>query len=681
MKIYRLIFITLLSFSFIGTYAQDKEDKKAKVENSALRKANIEYEKFSYIKSTELLLELANSGYKSEEVYQKLGNSYYFNNKMKDAAKWYGELMTMNDNQEDTEYYFRYAQALKVNENYEESDEWMNKFYSSNESDLRALAYNSNKDYIKKIEEKKNDIEIYNLDLNSPNSDFGSAQYQKQLVFASSRRVIDSSAGKKGKDKNFMWNDQPFLDLYSSKKKNDSSYSKAKAFNADINSKYHESSASFTPNEKIMFFTRNNYFNDKYKDDNKGTNRLKLFRALLQDTGEWGEIESVHFNSDEYSVGHPSVNVDGTKIYFASDMPGTNGQSDLYVADLNRDGTIGEPTNLDITINTEGQETFPFINEKGDLYFSSNGFPGLGGLDIYVIRDFENRYDNNETLVPENLGEPFNSSYDDFAYLENFVTNEGFLSSNRPGGKGDDDIYSFRTYHPSDCKQVVKGVVKNKITKALIPYATVTLFDSTGENILQQITVAEDADFNFKLDCNTQYLVRGEKVRYSSDEKRVTTPKTDLSLNLELGLELNLDLELDPLDPPTEGPHIPGTFLNPILGINIIYFDFDKDFIRSPDATRELQKVIFYMKTYPTVHVDVQSHTDSRATDAYNDDLSTRRNISTIDYIVNAGISRDRLTGRGYGESQLVNECADGVECSEDKHDLNRRSNFKITKQ
>jgi outer membrane protein OmpA-like peptidoglycan-associated protein len=685
MKIHKLILIAFLSFAFVTTYAQENDDKLSrKATKSALRKANKEYEKFAYVKTTELLLELAESGYESEDMYQKLGNSYYFNNKMYDAAKWYGELMRFNEDQEDFEYYFRYAQALKVIKKYTESDKWMTKFYLINQSDLRARAFAFRTDYKEKIEAIENNRPIYNLNTNSANSDFGTAQYQRQLIFASSRERTDlTSLARKDSlikiNKYHSWNNKPFLDLYTADKVDDSTYTNVKAYKEIINTKYHESSVSFTPNERIMFFTRNNYFNENYKNDGNGTNKLKLFRAFLKDTGEWEDIESIHFNSDEYSVAHPSVNVYGSKIYFASDMPGTTGMSDIYVADLNRDGTLGEPINLGTAINTEGQETFPFINEKGDLFYSSNGYPGLGGLDVYVIRDFEKRFENNQSLPAQNLGRPINSSNDDFAYYENLGTAEGFFSSNRPGGKGDDDIYSFKAYHPSDCTQEVNGVVRNKKTGELIPFATVTLFGKNGK-IISKTIVDEDAAFYFTLDCDTQYLVRGEKKTYSSDEKRFTTPQTDLRLNLDLGLELNLALELESLTP--EVPHNVGDMINDYIGIDIIYFDFDKDFIRSPDATKELQKVILYMKTYPTAHIDVRSHTDSRATQAYNDDLSSRRNVSTINYIVEkGGIDRNRLTGRGYGERELVNECADGVKCSEEKHDLNRRSEFYLTKK
>lgn len=654
MKMNKYILVVIAIFSFTSGFSQ----------KAAIKEATREYKDYAFVKTTEILLKVAESGYKSEDMFQKLGDAYYFNNQMAEAAKWYGELMEMNENQSNPEYYFRYAQALKTVQNYEESDKWMTKFHEVNASDKRAKTFWATKDYLDKIENSSRELEVVNQEFNSDKSDFGTVQYKNQLIFASSR----------GEGKKYEWNEQPFLDLYYAEKQSKGLYAGDSLFSEDANTKYHESSASFTPDDKIMFFTRNNYYKKRDRKDKDGTNRLKLFRRTLQEDGTWGDEQSVHFNSDEYSVAHPSVNVHGNKIYFASDMPGTKGLSDLYVADLKADGTLGEPINLGSLINTEGQETFPFINEKGDLFFASNGYPGLGGLDIYVIRDFEKKFNSsNNNYVVENIAKPINSPYDDFAYYENLGTEEGFFSSNRPGGKGDDDIYSFNA---GECKQEVVGVVKDKNTKELIPNATVTIFDDKGKEI-SSVLVGEDAAFNFELECGKEYLVRAEKVDYSSDEKRFTTPKTDLKLNLELGLDLSIELFLEP----DTKPFKVGTDIREILGIDIIYFDFDKDNIRSPDATAELQKVILFMKTYPQVHIDVRSHTDSRASDAYNDDLSARRNRSTIDYIVNkGGISRSRLTGRGYGERELVNQCADGVKCTEAEHDLNRRSEFIITK-
>lgn len=641
MKTIKFIFIIVLSLTFSFGYSQ-----KGKV-----RQATKEYDNYAYLRTSEILLDVANNGYRSVDLLQKLGNSFYFNNKMEDAAKWYGELMAMNE-PVDAEYYFRYAQALKSVENYTESDKWMKKFHEANKSDLRGRAFASRVDYLSKIEAASRDFEVKNLDINSDKSDFGTIQYKNQIIFASTR----------GGGKKYQWNEQPFLDLFSAVKQEDGSYNNVKEFGGDINTKYHESTVSFTPDDKAMYFTRNNYFEGKYKKGEDGVNRLKIYKATKGDYDKWENIESIPFNSDNYSVAHPSVNIKGTKLYFASDMPGTLGSSDIFVVDINDDGTLGEPVNLGASVNTEGHETFPFINEVGDLYFSSNGFAGLGGLDVFVIRDFENRLEKGQPLTLENVGKPINSSKDDFAYYENLTTEEGFFTSNRDGGKGDDDIYTFKF---PECVQVVEGIVIDKDTQEIIPGATVTLFDGEGKQI-DKVVVGDDAAFSFDVECDKEYLIRVEKETYSSDEKRFTTPNKKQELKLEINLEQD------------EQEIKPGDDLAKTLDIPIIYFDFDKSNIRS-DAEVELQKVIAVLNKYPSMKIDVRSHTDSRATTQYNDALSKRRNKSTIDYIVKKGnISKDRLTGQGYGESQLVNKCSDGVDCTETEHQLNRRSEFII---
>jgi len=641
MKLYKLTLIAFFGFFISIGYAQ-----KGKI-----KKANKQYDQFSYVKTSEILLEVAEAGHKSVDLFQKLGNSFYFNNKMEEATKWYGELMAL-DEPLDAEYYFRYAQALKYGENYEESDKWMKKFNASKSNDSRGRAFASTVNYLAKIEKASKDFEVKNMDFNSEVSDFGTTQYKDKLIFASSR----------GDGKSYGWNDQPFLDLYAVEKQDDGTYINVESYDETVNTMYHESTPSFTPDDQLMFFTRNNYTNKKLKRDSEDITRLKLYRARLQEDGTWGDIESIHFNSNQYSVAHPSINVYGTKLYFASDMPDTQGKSDLYVVDINTDGTLGKPVNLGAKINTEGQETFPFINERGDLFFSSNGYPGLGGLDVYVIRDFENKYASNSTLTVENLAKPINSPQDDFGYYENLGTNEGFFSSNRLNGKGDDDIYSFAAKE-TKCEQIVAGIVKDKNTRELLADATVILFDKDGKE-MQRLVVEDDAAFTFSLDCDEEYLVRAQKQDYASDEVRFTTPST----KQELDLELNLSKEVREI--------VVGTDLAEVLDIPIIYFDFDKSNIR-PDAALELQKVIAVMKQYPNMKIDVRSHTDSRAPYSYNESLSKRRNKSTIAHIIKVGlIDANRLTGNGYGERRLTNRCSDGVPCTEEEHQLNRRSEF-----
>ncbi|MDO7174221.1 OmpA family protein [Mariniflexile sp. AS56] len=645
-RIITIVFCFLVSLG----YAQKKK----------LRHANYAYNDFSYVKTSDILLEVANKGYKSVDLYKKLGNSFYFNNKMEDAAKWYGELMGLDDfNLEannDPEYYYRYAQALKTVENYEESDKWMRKFSESTENDKRASNFESTLNYLQKIDLQSEDIEVVNLPFNTSVSDFGTALFENQFVFASTR----------GTGKNYRWNDQPFLELFVVSKTNDGVFENLQKFNDNLNTKFHESSVAFMPDGNRMFFTRNNFFKSQFKRDKAGVNRLQLYSAQKTETGGWKNIKSVHFNDQSYSVAHPTINAKGDKLIFASDMPGTVGLSDLYIVDINEDGTLGVPENLGNVINTEAKETFPFINENGDLYFSSNGFSGLGGLDVYRILDFQNRLEKKQPFIVENVGKPINSPKDDFAYYENLKTREGYFSSNRPGGKGDDDIYWFKI---PDCAQNLAGKVLDKKTNELLNGAKVQLLNANGDVVTEQL-VGENAVYSFNvLDCETTYLIRASKDSYETSEERIIT-----SVNRRDSIGLDMPLIKD------EVAITEGTNLREAFDLNPIYFDLDKANIR-PDAEIELQKIIAVLNKYPDMKIDVKSHTDSRATTGYNKNLSNQRNKSTMSYLVKTGgIDAKRITGKGYGESELINKCADGVPCTEEEHQLNRRSDFIIIK-
>lgn len=627
-------------------------------QNGKIQSVKKDYRNFAYVKTSEVLLEVANKGYKSVDLFQKLANSFYYQNKMEEAAKWYGELMALNE-VIDPEYYFRYALALKGIKKYEESDIWMKKFNALKPDDLRGKAFMSKVDYKSSIEDlSRDDIELINLDINSEFSDFGTTEYENSIVFASAR----------GGGRKYRWNEEPYLDLYSAERNENGSFGEVKSIEGDVNTKYHESSAVFSPNGKYMFFTRNNYYRLKYKEDDSGINRLQLYRATKGGDGTWGEIHKVHFNSEDYSVAHPTLNVTGTKLYFASDMPGTLGQSDIFVVDVNDDGTLGEPENLGSSINTEGQESFPFMNTSGDLFFSSTGFPGLGGLDVFKSEGLDQKVTkgSNRNFPIENLGKPVNSEGDDFGYYENLVTKRVYFSSNREGGKGSDDIYTFEV---PECAQVVEGTVQDKNTEELIPGATVILFDEKGKELERKI-VGQDATFQFDLKCEKEFLIRGEKETYTSDEKRFTTPNRKQELKLQLLLEMD-EQEIGPCDD-----------LAKVLDIPIIYFDYDKSNIRY-DAEIEIQKVLAVLAKYPTMHIDIRSHTDCRGPAAYNEKLSERRAQSTRQYLIKNGIDAERLTAKGYGESRLVNDCGceptNDSDCSEEQHQLNRRSEFIIT--
>lgn len=630
----------------ISSFAQD-----AKME-----KGSEKFDRYAFIDSREVLLKVVEKGYHSQEIYQKLGDSYYFNAELPSASKWYGLLYDSYEDQLDSEYLFRYAQSLKSLEEYKAADRIMEKLYSVDSDDDRAMFFKNEQNYLQLIELQSGRFQLSDVGINSENSDFAPSFYLGNLVYASNR------TGRGVSKRVHEWNNQPFLDLYVTGAADNPEGGDSDRLSKVLNSKYHESTAVFTKDGSTVFFTRNNYTKKNYQEDSKGTNLLKLYRSKKVD-GDWETAEELPFNNNEYSVAHPALSVDEKTLYFASDMPGGEGLSDLYKVDIIGD-SFSKPVSLGDVINTEGRETFPFIAKNNDMYFSSDGHQGLGGLDVFVIE----QKDDGTYGEGYNIGEPVNSSMDDFTFIINSTSGIGYFASNRDGGMGSDDIYTFRQLEEpiKNCIQTLRGTVRDKKTQEVIANARVVLYDENGD-ILNETISAIDGKFNLgQVSCTTPYSVRATKETYDPDEKSFVT-SDEFSANLQLALNLDPQPEI-----------AVGTDLNDLLDLNPIYFDLDKSFIRA-DAEIELQKVIAFMQQYPTAKIDVRSHTDSRNTHAYNVKLSQRRNVSTLAYIIEkGGISAARLTGRGYGENQLVNACADGIECSEEMHQLNRRSEFII---
>ncbi len=626
-------------------------------QESKVKKALKEYDNFAYVRTTEILQEVVDNGYTTAPILQKLANSYYFNHDMAKAADAYKALFDLESSQ-DSEYHFRYAIALRSTGNDTEADRWMQKFHELQPNDLRGKAFTSKVDYKTTIDKISRDhISPINLDLNTAYSDFGIAEFNNRIIFASGR----------GGGNTYKWNEEPFLDLYAAEKVKENTYSYITPLENGVNTDFHESSVAYSPNGKHMFFTRNNFYYGEAKRKARQVNRLELFRMTRTDGGEWGKIQSVHFNSDAYSVAHPTVSSDGKRLYFASDMPGTLGASDIFVVEIMEDGTLGTPRNLGAAINTEAQETFPYINAVGDLYFASNGLPGLGGLDVFVSKGYDVEVAEGVTASEaQNVGKPVNSRADDFAYYENLATGQVFFSSNRLGGRGSDDIYTFKD---NVCEQIVKIEVREAVDKTRVEGAEIIVFDKEGKELERQI-LNQTGSYSFKLPCNTEYLVRGSKSEYIPDEKRFVTPTAAQDLTIVLYLEQN-KRTIAPCDD-----------LAKILDIPIIYFNYDKYDIRY-DAEVELQKVLAVLKQYPTMRIAIKSHTDCRGTYNYNARLSENRAQATRSYLVSKGISGERITAKGYGESRLVNNCGceptNDSSCSEAEHQQNRRSEFIVT--
>ena len=645
-KVILLLFVLSISCGFAQKGKLASADKK--------------YDDLSYIDAIKIYEEVAGKGYKSVDLFQKLGNSYYFNANLLEANKWYGELFALGRDVE-PEYYFRYAQTLKTFGDYAKANEYLAKFSQKTSVDNRVKIFEENKDYLSDIKRNSGRQKIEDAGINSEYSDYGGSFYKENFVFTSTR---DTSGVSSMKHKS---TNASFYNLYSARVSSEGYLVDSEPLSKKVNSKFNESSAVFTKDGNTMYFTRNNYTNGKQRKDAAKTTLLKLYKATKGDGGEWTNVEELPFNSNEYNCAHPALSPDDKILYFASNMPGTVGQSDIFKVSINDDGSFGTPESLGGGINTEARETFPFVSDENEIFFASDGQLGLGGLDVFSVKIYE---DGSMSKV-FNVGSPVNSSKDDFAYLIDSKTKFGFFSSNREGGKGNDDIYKFveQIPLPYNCKQVVSGVITDEETKEVLASAKVTLFDEDMK-VISDMIANEKGEYKFEeLECEKTYFVRAEKKAYETVETSVVTGSTPGETPVKL-----------PITKRIKQVGV-GSNLAEVFDIKMIYFNLDQSNIR-PDAALQLEKILQVMKQHPTMKVDVRSHTDCRQTAEYNLELSDRRVKSTIAWLVESGISANRLTGRGYGESQLVNDCGceptNESKCSEEEHEINRRSEFII---
>lgn len=604
-----------------------------------LELANHFFNRKAYVKAASLY---ENEKNKTQEVYEKLADCYYYNSEMELAVKWFVDLMLHHEKTTTPFYYFKYAQALKGVKEYEEADFWLDKYQKAIKNDINYQA-NKSAIFLKEIEDKKSIYEVYNLNFNTEDIDFGGAFYNEKFVFSSSR-----SGGKE-----YHWNNQAYLDLYQADIDASGDLNNIQLFSSTINTKLHESNAVFTKDGKRMFFTRNNYLDGKKITDRKNVTHLKIYSADLVNN-EWGNIKELPFNNDSYSVMHPALSDDDKKLYFSSDMPGTIGSFDLFEVNIIGKNTYSEPKNLGTKINTEQLEQFPFFS-KDTLYFSSNGLLGFGGLDV-----FKTYKRKEEFSTPENLLLGINSSLDDFGYTLNEKTSRGYISSNRKGGLGLDDIYSFKK---NDKIYQINGVVKERVKLEPIKDATVTLLDQ-NDNVLETLKTGEDGSFVFKLAPDKEYTLKVHHKLYNPVVNKFNTKEeSEINKTILLDLYQTLDSNIVLKNDKVQIDHKP------------IYFDFDSSFIRA-DAIPTLDHIVSVIKSHPNMNIRCASHTDSRADDKYNKWLSERRAQKTAEYLISKGIDSSRITFEGYGESQLVNRCSNGVPCSEVDHQFNRRSEF-----
>ncbi|OFX28058.1 MAG: hypothetical protein A2033_05885 [Bacteroidetes bacterium GWA2_31_9] len=559
------------------------------------------------------------------------------------------------------EDYFNYAMVLKINGKYDESNKWMDKLNEIKPSDLRAKDYVSNKSEFVNMQSDNGKYKTEKLSINTDAQDFGASYYKNNIVFASSRtaKMMKRKDNVSGK---------PFLDIYMSEEEN-GKLKDPVIFDKSLNSKKHDGPASFSNNGTFMAFTRNH---NRDKSDDRIV-ELQIYFSTYVDE-KWSKPEPFILNNSEYSVGHPCLTADGKTMYFTSDMPGGYGGSDIYKITKNEQEIWATAVNMGDKINTESDEMFPFFHEKTKaLYFASNGRFGLGGLDIFI-----SEIDSFGVESVRNAGNPLNTQYDDFAAILNDSTPSGYFSSDRNSDSRNDDIYSYDILYVN--KQIA-GIAKTPDGN-YIPNTFITLYDENNV-VIDTVTTKVDGAFGFKVSSNKNFKLTGKKENYTDGETVVNTlgseeiviadvilVKESIEEKLIVGADLSKVLKLK--------TNYSGSFTN-----DNIYFDYGKYNIRD-DAEPELDKIIKIMNEYPNMEVKLSSYTDSRASKEYNQVLSNNRAIATANYIKKKITNPERISGKGYGETNLVNDCAgEGdivTNCTEEEHQLNRRSEFIIMK-
>ncbi|SNR72879.1 OmpA family protein [Flavobacterium sp. ov086] len=694
-----LVIIFVFSIQFINAQDQDLARAKRFFDKTYYAEAIILYEKLAEEKP-------------SQEVIKNLADSYYYTNDLIKAQRYYRLLVKNYNNDLNKDYYFRYAQALKATNSYDDANTVLREYYSKSGNSEDLANFENEIKILENVSAIGKRFEIQNLAINTPNSEFGAVKYKDNLVFA----------GVKLKpgifDKKFKWDNETYLNIVKVPLQSiNSSDADISYFADELKTGMHESNAVFTKDGKTIYFTRNNSKNGKKKKNDQKISNLQIFKAELVD-GKWKNIVSLPFNSPNYSVEHPALSPDEKVLYFASDMPGSLGSFDIYSVNVNK-GAFDTPRNLGTEVNTDKREQFPFVSADNKLYFSSDGHLGYGSLDVFV-----SEIKGNEHTKAVNIGLPLNSNLDDFAFNIDSDTKEGYFASNREGGKGNDDIYSFKETKDlivEDCKQFIAGIITDVDTNLVLENATVILQDS-DKKTLNTFTTTSDGKFNFTVACESSYTIVAFKEKYTNESKTLEIGKTryqtnDGSLALKSLEAIKLEekqnaenkrkqeiiieeenkkkeaLAAIALAEATEAKKkekvaeilkqekdvVKDDKDRLIIKTDPIYFDYNMWYIRK-ESKVVLGRVVALMNKYPGMVIEIGSHTDSRGNAKFNEDLSQKRANSTREFIIQSGINVSRVTAKGYGESVPIIKCKTDDSCSEEEHELNRRSEFVIKK-
>ncbi|WP_300569267.1 OmpA family protein [Flavobacterium sp.] len=606
-------------------------------QNNNTKTADKLFGRYEYVNAAKEYLKLTDKGKADSYVFKQLGECYYNVFNSIEAEKWYAQAVT---SEQDAETYFHYAQMLKANGKYDEAAVQMKKFAKLAPNDQRAKEANEGGNYLSKLLGAAKLFDVKALEFNSKYSDFGAYLKESSIYFVSARNTAR---------KTYEWNDQPFLDIYKTDYK-DGKVNSASVLVDDLNTKFHEGPITISADGNTVYFSRESFFDQKgvkSADKKVKMGKMNIYKAT-KENDKWVNTTSVSFNGKDYNTTSPSLSKDGTALYFISDMPGGIGKTDVWKVAVNADGSFGTPENLGNKVNTEGSEQFSFIADNNTLYFASNGRKGLGGLDVFA-------YEIGSNKEAVNLGKPVNSEKDDFGFTFNQAQNIAFLSSNRDGGYGDDDIYLAIPI----CNVELNVLVRDVKNSGALSNADVTIVDDK-KNVIAKGISNQLGKVNFTVECDKAYFVNVDRNGYLSKV---------LPMEQSKGGEVTINADLSPIEAiVTETEVI----------LSDINFEYNKSNITQLGAA-ELDKLVAVMNQFPDMVIFAKSHTDSRGNDKYNMALSDRRAKSTVQYVISKGIAPERITGQGFGESELKVNC--GNDCTEEQHAQNRRSEFMIVKK
>ncbi len=629
----------------------------ASCSNGYIKSGDKEYENLSYSKA----ISKYEKGLKGQpdniDVKLKIANAHRQMNQSEKAEKYYSEVADSIDLPQEQK--LNYAQVLMKNNKYDEARPLLESYLEENPTDQLARDLLGSTNTVETLKEDTSAYILEVLPLDFTVSMFGPIQYDGGIVFAGETEITSAASTN-------PWTGYSFLDMFYLEKDASGVWDIPENFSPELNGRFHDGPATFSEDGNTIIYTRSAMRNERKRLVNENNENQFYLYTSTKENDTWSEPKELPFNSKDFSVGHPTLSKDGKTLYFSSDMPGGYGGSDIYKSNY-EDGNWSEPINLGKTVNTPGNEVFPYIAKDGTLYFSSEGHQNLGGLDVFFSQ-------NNAGIwgAPVNLAYPLNSSRDDFAFVLNENDTTGFVSSNR---NEVDRIFEFTKVPPVF---IVKGMASIKPGNEPVEGVSIKLVNLTDLDSATT-TTGKDGKFKFNLLPSKSYKISGSKEGFFTVSKSFKTSKQSEEKEIDLVFEIDEIVESDS-GTGSGNPDDGGATANKTYDVGEVFYDYNDASIRQ-DAKPTLNKLVTLLKDNPKISIEIQSHCDSRGGNAFNKELSNRRAASVVKYLTSSGINSNRLTSKGFGESQPVNKCIDGVECTEAQHQQNRRTEFIVLRK